>query len=107
LLSDVITPDLFAAAVRIATPIALAAIGGTICERSGVVNIALGGHHAHRAFFGTAVVLATGSPWLGVLVAVVRVWLLPRFTLPVPSPAAWIRSCQVLHQPAALGSPAS
>lgn len=71
MLSDVITPDLFAAAFRIATPIALAAIGGTICERSGVVNIALEGIMLTGAFFGTAVVLATGSPWLGVIVAVV------------------------------------
>jgi len=70
-LSDVITPDLFAAALRIATPLALAAIGGTICERSGIVNIALEGIMLVGAFFGTATVLATGSPWLGVLVALV------------------------------------
>jgi simple sugar transport system permease protein len=69
-LSDVITPDLFAAALRIATPLALAAIGGTICERSGIVNIALEGIMLFGAFFGTAAVLATGSPWLGVIVAV-------------------------------------
>ena len=71
MLSDVITPDLFAAAIRIATPLALAAIGGTICERSGVVNIALEGIMLMGAFFGTAAVIATGSPWLGVLVAVI------------------------------------
>ena len=35
MLSDIITPDLFASAIRMATPLALAAIGGTICERSG------------------------------------------------------------------------
>lgn len=70
MLSDIITPDLFAAALRMATPLALAAIGGTICERSGVVNIALEGIMLIGAFFGTAAVLATGSPWLGVLVAV-------------------------------------
>ncbi|MDO8848557.1 MAG: ABC transporter permease [Coriobacteriia bacterium] len=70
MLSDIITPDLFAAALRMATPLALAAIGGTICERSGVVNIALEGIMLIGAFFGTATVLATGSPWLGVLVAV-------------------------------------
>ena len=70
MLTDVITPDLFAAALRMATPLALAAIGGTICERSGIVNIALEGTMLVGAFFGTAVVLVTGSPWLGVLVAV-------------------------------------
>ena len=70
MLGDIITPDLFAAALRMATPLALAAIGGTICERSGVVNIALEGIMLTGAFFGTATVLATGSPWLGVLAAV-------------------------------------
>ncbi|MDP2182474.1 MAG: ABC transporter permease [Actinomycetota bacterium] len=70
MLSDIITPDLFASALRMATPLALAAIGGTICERSGVVNIALEGIMLTGAFFGTAAALATGSLWLGVLVAV-------------------------------------
>lgn len=70
MLGNVITPDLFASALRIATPLALAAIGGTICERSGVVNIALEGIMLIGAFFGTATVLASGQPWLGVLVAV-------------------------------------
>lgn len=70
MLGSIITPDLFAAAIRIATPLALAAIGGTICERSGVINIALEGIMLTGAFFGTAVVLATGEPWLGVAASV-------------------------------------
>jgi simple sugar transport system permease protein len=70
MLSSIITPDLFASALRIATPLALAAIGGTICERSGVVNIALEGIMLMGAFFGTATVLAMQRPWLGVFVAV-------------------------------------
>ncbi len=69
-LGDVVNPDLFASAVRIATPLALAAIGGTICERSGVTNIALEGIMLTGAFAGTAVALQTGNTWLGVGAAV-------------------------------------
>ena len=68
--SSFFTPDLFASAIRMATPLALAAIGGTICERSGVVNIALEGIMLVGAFFGVVVTLATGNVWIGVLGAV-------------------------------------
>ncbi|HEY5506712.1 MAG TPA: ABC transporter permease, partial [Coriobacteriia bacterium] len=64
------TPDLFASAIRMATPLALAAIGGTICERSGVVNIALEGIMLIGAFFGVVVTLATGNVYLGLVGAI-------------------------------------
>jgi len=70
MLANIITPDLFASALRMATPLALAAIGGTICERSGVVNIALEGIMLCGAFAGIAVTLAFGNPWLGIVAAV-------------------------------------
>jgi ABC-type uncharacterized transport system permease subunit len=76
MLSDIISPDLFASAIRMATPLALAAIGGTICERSGVVNIALEGIMLVSAFAGVVVTLAVqaslgaAAPWIGVLAAV-------------------------------------
>jgi simple sugar transport system permease protein len=66
-LSDILTPDLFASAIRITTPLALAAIGGTLCERSGIVNIALEGMMLGGAFAGVAFTFFFGSPWIGVL----------------------------------------
>jgi simple sugar transport system permease protein len=71
LLSSIITPDLFAASIRLATPIALAAIGASICERSGVVNIAMEGLMLVGAFGGVMGALLTGSLWIGVLGALI------------------------------------
>jgi len=52
------------------TPLVLAAMGGLMCERSGVVNIALEGIMLTSAFAGYAAAVATHNLWLGVLVAV-------------------------------------
>lgn len=52
---------------RLSTPLLFAAMGGMICERSGVINIALEGLMLIGAFFGAVVAYATGSPWLGAL----------------------------------------
>ncbi|POQ98663.1 inner-membrane translocator [Alkalispirochaeta sphaeroplastigenens] len=62
--------NLLAATVRLSTPITLAAIGATICERSGIVNIAMEGIMVVGAFFAAIVAYTTGSPWLGLLAGV-------------------------------------
>lgn len=69
-ITDVISVGLFAAALRMATPIAYASLGGIFSERVGVVNIGLEGMMLTSAFTGVAVTYFTGNPWLGVLAGV-------------------------------------
>lgn len=59
---------LLAAAVRLATPIGFAALGGVIAERSGVYNVGLEGMMLLGALGAAAGALATGSPIVGCLV---------------------------------------
>lgn len=59
--------------LRIAVPYVLAALGGAVCERAGVINIALEGLLLAGAFGAAAGSLAGGEqvgPWLGLLAGV-------------------------------------
>lgn len=69
-LLDVINVGLFAAALRMATPIAFASLGGIFSERVGIINIGLEGMMLTSAFTGVMVSYFTLNPWLGVLAAV-------------------------------------
>ncbi len=55
------------ASVRLGVPLALAALGEAVSERSGVINIGLEGSLIAGALLGALGALATGSPTLGVL----------------------------------------
>jgi simple sugar transport system permease protein len=54
-----------------AVPITFGALSGVLCERSGVVNIAIEGMLLSGAFVAAVVASATGSNWLGVIGAVI------------------------------------
>ena len=61
--------SLIAQTLRISVPYALAAAGGVFSERSGVVNIALEGILLNGAFFAVVGTIYTGSPYAGILLA--------------------------------------
>ncbi|HTO00800.1 MAG TPA: hypothetical protein VL068_09020, partial [Microthrixaceae bacterium] len=50
------------------TPLALGAMAGILCEKSGVVNIAIEGMMLFAAFGGAVGASATGNLWIGLLV---------------------------------------
>ena len=54
-----------------ATPLLIAAMGELVVERSGVLNLGVEGMMIMGAVTGFGVALTTGSPWLGVLAAIV------------------------------------
>lgn len=56
-----------AAVIDFAPPLLLAALGGVISEKSGVVNIGLEGMMRVGAFAAAVGAYFTGSPWLGLL----------------------------------------
>jgi simple sugar transport system permease protein len=61
----------FLTILRYTAPVALAAIGETVNQKAGVINIGIEGMMLSGAFFAMFVSLRTGSPWLGLVIGVV------------------------------------
>jgi general nucleoside transport system permease protein len=61
---------LLAQSLRLATPIALGALAGLLCERCGVINIGIEGMMLTAACLGFIVALYTSNTWIGLGMAV-------------------------------------
>lgn len=70
-LRQLFSMNMVLATLRMAIPLTLASIGGTICERSGIINLGIEGMMLSGAFGAVAGTYATGNPWLGMLFAII------------------------------------
>src|ERR1044072_424811 len=70
-MTDIFNLGLLYSAIRLATPLLLAALGGMYSERSGVINIALEGLMLAGAFTAASVTWYAESPWVGLASAIV------------------------------------
>jgi ABC-type uncharacterized transport system permease subunit len=66
-MSEIFTLALLFSAIRLATPLIFAALGGLFSERSGVINIALEGLMLAGAFTAAVATYELGNPYLGLL----------------------------------------
>lgn len=64
-----LSPAFYQSVLRLATPLLLACMGGILAERSGTMNLAQEGLMVIGAFFGFAGSYFSGSPWVGLLLA--------------------------------------
>lgn len=70
-MSELLTLSLFFSAIRLATPLIFAALGGMFSERSGIINIALEGLMLAGAFTAAVMTFELHNPYLGMLCAVI------------------------------------
>lgn len=70
MISDLFTIALLFSALRLATPLIFAALGGLFSERSGVINIALEGLMLAGAFTAAVATLEFHDPFIGLLCGV-------------------------------------
>jgi len=63
--------NVLACSIRVATAIGFASLAGMLSERVGIINMGLEGMMLFGSFFGVVGSYYTGSPWMGLLLAIV------------------------------------
>lgn len=76
---SVFTVELLNSGIRLATPIVLAGLGGALCNKAGVLNLALESKMLLGAFVGIVAAYYLGNSYLGLLVAMLAGGLLGWF----------------------------
>jgi len=67
---DAFNIDLIRAGIRLGTPILLAALAGALCNRAGILNLALEGKMLMGAFLGIYLTYVVGNTYLGIILAI-------------------------------------
>jgi len=67
---DIFSISLLYSTIRLAAPLLLAALGGLMSEKSGVINIALEGLMLSGAFTSAVVTYYAGNAWIGLLAGI-------------------------------------
>jgi ABC-type uncharacterized transport system permease subunit len=70
-LDMVVIVGLFASGIRFAMPILFAALGETVAQRAGVLNVGLEGIMLVGAFLAVLFAVQTGTPWGGLVAALI------------------------------------
>jgi simple sugar transport system permease protein len=68
-MDELFTVALISSGLRLATPIILAALGGVICQRAGVLNLALESKMLLGAFVGIVATFLVSNTYLGIFIA--------------------------------------
>jgi ABC-type uncharacterized transport system permease subunit len=63
--------DVLKGTLLLAVPLILGSLSGVLCERSGVINVAIEGQFLMGAFLGALIGTVTGSIWAGIIAAAV------------------------------------
>ena len=92
-MTDLISPFLIYSAIQAATPLLLAAMGGLLCSRVGVFNMAMEGQMLVGAFVAVAVAYFTGSAFAGIAAAMVLTMV---FSTILAGGSTWFRGNPVV-----------